>query len=216
MEPGEKIRIRREEKSLSQADLGRKVGVSQAAIMKIESGETKQSKYMPRIAMVLDLDPADLDPALRALPASADAVIPKRQLIGEERDFPVYSAVQGGPGEILRSPDPVDWHPRPQQVAHVKDAYGLYVVGDSMVPEWKPGEVVIVNPHLPLIGGESYIFYAEKDGEARATIKELRRANAELWFVSQHNPPKGAEKDFTLPRREWRWAHRVVGKQGRS
>jgi phage repressor protein C with HTH and peptisase S24 domain len=81
-----------------------------------------------------------------------------------------------------------------------------------MEPEYKGGEMAIVEPSMPLVSGEVYIFYAEQHGEARATIKHLRRVTAERWLVSQHNPPDGMSKDFTLSRREWSVAHRVTGK----
>lgn len=46
---------------LSQADLGRKVGISQVAIRKIEAGSTVRSKYLPRIVAVLGLNLSDFD-----------------------------------------------------------------------------------------------------------------------------------------------------------
>jgi hypothetical protein len=33
--------------------------------------------------------------------------------------------------------------------------------------------------------------------------------------VSQHNPPPGTSKDFTLSRKEWQKAQRVIGKYAR-
>jgi len=56
----------------------------------------------------------------------------------------------------------------------------------------------------------------ELKGEARATIKQLRRVTPESWLLTQHNPPAGQKHDFSLPLREWRWAHRVVGKYSRQ
>lgn len=128
------------------------------------------------------------------------------------RDFPIYASVEGGAGEIIRSTDPVDWHPRPAQVAHVKNAYGLFVVGESMAPEFDPGDIALVNPILPAIAGKPCIFYSEKDGEARATIKRYQRATADKWHVFQHNPPRGGTHEFTLSRKEWSICHRVLGK----
>ncbi len=84
-----------------------------------------------------------------------------------------------------------------------------------MFPEFKAGETAIVDPNLPILSGESCIFYAERDGEARATIKHLRRAGADVWHVKQWNPPDGAKADFTLSRKEWAKAHRVLGKYSR-
>lgn len=212
MEPGEKIKVAREAKGWSQADLGRRIGISQVAIKKIEGGDTRQSKFLPHVALELGLDLKELDPGLfRRVEASAALLSEPRQIFGTRNDFPVYASAEGGPGEIIRSSDPVDWQPRPQPLASVRDAYGLYVVGESMVPEYRPGDVALVNPHLPVIADEVYIFYAEREGEARATIKHLRRATAEKWLVSQHNKPR----DFELNKREWQWAHRVIGKYTR-
>ena len=61
MEAGEVIRTARERMKLSQADLGRKVGISQVAIRKIEAGSTARSKYLPRIVAVLGLNLSDFD-----------------------------------------------------------------------------------------------------------------------------------------------------------
>jgi phage repressor protein C with HTH and peptisase S24 domain len=208
VEPGEKIKAERERRGWSQADLAHRVGISQVAVKKIEGGETKQSKYLPRVCLELGLDLAEVDPTLSRKSDPLD----KGDILDRRSDFAIYAAAEGGPGEIIVSSDPVDWHPRPQPLANVKDAYGLYVVGNSMAPEYRPGDIALVNPNLPVVGDEVYIFYAEREGEARATIKHLRRALADKWFVSQHNKPK----DFELSRKEWQWAHRVIGKYSRQ
>lgn len=101
---------------------------------------------------------------------------------------------------------------RPAPLGHVPGSYGVYVSGTSMDPELRPGDVAYINPRLPVIENETYIFYAEAPGSTRATIKRLRWASADTWHVTQHNPAPGAKKDFTLDRREWQHAHRVIGK----
>jgi phage repressor protein C with HTH and peptisase S24 domain len=220
MEPGEKIRSAREARGWSQADLGKRVGISQPAIKKIEDGDTRHSKFLPRIAQELALDIAELIEGLaRAEPVAGEprAVFAEAtaRYAPNGRDFPIHASAEGGRGQIIVSSDAVDFEPRPAPLAHVRDAYGLLITGTSMEPEYRQGDTALVNPHLPVIPGEVYIFYAEKAGEARATIKFLRRATADKWLLSQHNPPDGTPKDFTLPRREWQWAHRVIGKYSR-
>ena len=210
MEPREIIREAREKRGWSQKDLADRAGVSQVAIVKIESGATVHSKFLPKIAQILGLDLADLDHTLRG------GALPGAPFVSEVRpDFPVYASAEGGPGEIIRSSEPIDFIPRPSHLVHVKDAYGLLVTGNSMAPEYKNGEMAIVEPRLPVVADEVHIFYAEKDGEARATIKHLRRATTERWLVRQHNPPDGLAADFALSRKEWGVAHRVTGKMTR-
>jgi phage repressor protein C with HTH and peptisase S24 domain len=213
MEPGEIIRRRREELGWSQAQLGNRVGISQPAIKKIEAGDSRHSKFLPKIAQVLAIPLSDLDLSLTGVVAAPEAM-PAARILGE-RDFPVHASAEGGPGQIIVSHDAVDFMARPAPLIHVRDSYGLLITGTSMEPEYRQGDTALVNPHLPVIQGEVYIFYAEKAGEARATIKYLRRATTDKWLLSQHNPPDGLPKDFTLARREWQWAHRVIGKYSR-
>lgn len=213
MTPGDKIRQRREARDMSQADLGRKVGCSQATILKIEAGETVRSKYLALIAVELDIPLGEVDPAYAALEKPVGlGQIPGDRLILPGNDFPIYASAEGGPGEIVRSSDPIDFVPRPAPVQHVREAYGLVVTGTSMVNEFRPGETLLINPRAPIIGGESYVFYSEFQGEARATVKNLRRATPDSWFVTQWNPAK----DFTLKKTEWTICHRVIGKYSRS
>ena len=211
MEPGEKIKQARELKGWSQSDLARRVGISQPGIAKIEDGQSVKSKFLAKIAQLLELDLATLDSSLSSQMISADVPLDRNN----RPDFKIYASAEGGPGEIIRSSDPVDFAPRPTHLLHVRDAYGLLITGSSMDPEYKAGEMAIVEPSMPLVPGEVYIFYAERDGEARATIKHLRRATADRWLVSQHNPPDDMAKDFSLSRREWGLAHRVTGKFAR-
>lgn len=207
MQPGEIIKEAREKRGWSQKVLADRVGISQPAIRKIEGGNTQQSKFLAKIAQLLELDLALLDPAL------ANQTFEDRPLQKDGRpDFRIYASAEGGAGEIIRSADPVDFVPRPTHLVHVRDAYGLFITGTSMEPEYKSGEMAIVEPSMPLVSGEVYVFYAERHGEARATIKHLRRATSDKWLVSQHNPPEGMSRDFTLSRKEWSIAHRVTGK----
>lgn len=154
-------------------------------------------------------------PSAQDRPRAASPPVDPGPIMLPGKDFPVYASAEGGPGEIIRSTDPVDWVPRPAPVASVRGAYGLLITGESMFPEYQAGETAIVDPNLPVVGAAVYVFYAERDGEARATIKHLRRAAGDSWHVKQWNPPDGAKADFTLSRKEWAKAHRVLGKYSR-
>ncbi len=212
----EKFIAARERRDLSQKQLANQSGCSQQLIAAIERGATLTTKFLPRIAAVLELDPAILDADWGGVALTKAEVYPPIPRVGDgfgAKDFPIYSAAEGGSGEVIRSADPVDWWPRPIEVQNVKGAYGMYIVGVSMIPEFEPGQVAIVNPNLPLIGMKPCIFYTELHGEARATIKRLRRFANDTWYVTQHNPPEGQKHDFTLSKNAWPIAHRVIGRQ---
>ncbi len=186
----------------------------------IEKKRTVSAKYAASLAMALGVEADEVFAAMGVKTRLASAVTPiveGRDLVTNTgRDFPVYSAAEGGPGELIRTSDPVDWIPRPAPVQHVKTAYGQLVVGTSMEPEYEAGDTALVNPLLPLINGVTCIFYHEdSEGQARATIKRLLRASTTTWHVRQWNPPPGMKTEFTLDRREWAIAHRVFGKHTR-
>jgi transcriptional regulator with XRE-family HTH domain len=207
---GENVRRLREAAGLSQDQLAIAAKTTQSTIDRIEHDGVQNSRFLPRIAGVLRVGIAELDESYgQAEPPTLPQVA---QPISADRDFPIYTAAEGGPGEIIRSTDPVDWWPRPIEVLKVRGAYGMYIVGESMVPEFEPGQVAVINPNLPFVASKPYIFYAEKAGEPRATVKRLRRATADAWHVLQHNP----QREFTLSRNLWTIAHRVVGRQDPS
>jgi phage repressor protein C with HTH and peptisase S24 domain len=211
MEPGEKIRQAREALGWSQEQLGKRVGISQPAVKKIEDGSTAHSRFLPRIAALLSLDIAELDAGLAQIKATPERA---PRLLGG-MDFPVHASAEGGPGEIIVDANPVEYIARPSPLATVRDAYGVSITGTSMEPEFRQGDIALVNPHLAVVPDWAYIFISERAGTTRATIKWLRRITAEKWLVSQHNPPPGMAKDFTLSRKEWQRAQRVIGKYAR-
>lgn len=214
VEIGKRIRDTRENKGLSQEDVAEVVGGGQSTIGRIEAGDWKRiPTALPAIAKMLGLTLEELDPELAGVPPAAPGSLVSRVL--GDADFKVYASAEGGPGEIILSTDPIEVIPRPSVVANIREAYGLIITGTSMFPEFRHGETAIINPLLPFQPGEVHIFYAEREGTARASIKELRRATADNWLVTQHNPPEGKAKDFSMARREWRWIHRVLGKYSR-
>jgi len=113
---------------------------------------------------------------------------------------------------MIISTDPVDWVVRPDPLLNVAKGYGLIIVGESMMPAFRPGDIALINPHLPPLRDETCIFYAGHEGDMRATIKHLVRWTDAAWIVQQWNPPKGQRKEFSLPKKEWTKIHRVVGR----
>src|SRR5262245_9082753 len=82
----------RTQKGMSQQRLAIAVGVRQNTIVAIESGQTRRSKFLPKIAQVLQVPISELDPDIAGL----DTVEPAtKNLIVGERNFPIYGAVEG-------------------------------------------------------------------------------------------------------------------------
>lgn len=189
-----------------QAALAAAVGVSQPTVSRWLKGATPDPAQEARLREVLSGTPSNS----MAASENAQTMGQMRQAIGfGERDLPVYAAVEGGPGELVISTEPIDYVPRPWYLGQVREGYGVYVVGESMVPAYMPGDMAIVHPKMPVIINKTYIFTNDaQDGSFLGTIKRLVGQTATHWKVEQHNPHKA----FLLSKAEWPKALRVVGK----
>lgn len=208
MDVGDKIRELREARGWSQDELAERVGISQAAIVKIEKGQTTRSRFLPDIAKALDRPIEELVGG-RATP---HGYRPPPEFLGE-RDLPVFAAVEGGSGEMVVSTDPIDIVQRPWFLGTVKDGYAVLVTGESMEPAFRSGDLAIVNPRLgPQPSTDVILVADEKSGGFRASIKYLIKHEPHRWYLRQHNPPPGEQRDFWRTKKEWPKALRVVGK----
>lgn len=213
MKNGSRIQQAREARGWSQAELAEKAGTNQQTVDRIESGITKHSRATPAIlrALGLELDQSDsgdvkLEPA---------RLISGEQLVGE-RDLPVYSSAEGGGGALILSTDPIEWVKRPAPLANVKGGYGIYIVGESMVPRFNPSEIALVHPHLPFRAGVDVVLYRGDVQDHHAIVKHLRGASSSVWKLRQWNPAEGESMDFELDRAEWTVCHVIVGSYTRK
>jgi phage repressor protein C with HTH and peptisase S24 domain len=123
---------------------------------------------------------------------------------------PIYSAAQGGKGHIIIDFNPIEEARPPDELIRVRDAYGILIVGESMVPAYKPGDVAWVNPHKPIERDTDVVLYhVPPNGEAEAIIKSLISFTPHEWKLRQYQPPR----DFTESRVDWPTCHRIVGKR---
>lgn len=136
-------------------------------------------------------------------------VIQGSTLVSPHRDLPVYAAAMGGNGHQVITFDAIDWVKRPAVLDNVKGGYAIYIVGDSMVPAFRPGDLALINPHLPAQRDTDVVlFHVPPHDEAECIIKRLIGFNDRDWKLEQYNP----YKEFAEPRESWPICHRVVGK----
>lgn len=146
--------------------------------------------------------PREPDEARAALTTAISAA----NLIGR-RDLPIYASAQGGADGMTVIPEPIDWVDRPADLLHAKEAFGVYLLGDSMHPRFEQGDMVIVSPALPPAQGNDVLICAHKpDGETTALVKRLLRVERDAWYVEQFNPPK----KYRLPKTDWQVAYPIV------
>ena len=123
---------------------------------------------------------------------------------------PIYSAAMGGKGHIIIDTNPIEEARPPDELRRVRDAYGILIVGELMVPAYKPGDVAWVNPHKPIERDTDVVLYhVPPNGEAEAIIKTLIGLSQREWKLRQYQPAR----DFSESRADWPVCHRIVGKR---
>lgn len=221
------IREGRDALGLSQAKLAKAIGASQATVAKIEQGLVQSSSLLPAIIRELNLDASQFpEDAFGRVGADAPraASRPQQQLpefardpaywaaaAGLVGDVPLYASAEGGQGALLIERDSIGTVKRPPLLQGVKDGYAIYLVGESMSPEFEPGDILMVNPRLPVLANTSCVFYARSDDEPKAMVKRFLSATEDEWRVRQFSP----DKEFNLGRAEWETRHRIVSKNFR-
>lgn len=199
---GNRIREYRHQKGWSLQQLADACGTSRAQIDKLERGERRLTvDWMLRLSSPLGCDPADLLPPMKT---DSGALIPAMSVVS--RLIPVRSAARGGDDQQMFLQDgPIDHRPCPSFVEHVKDAYAIYVVGESMTPMYRAGQLLYINPHRPLTAGRGVVI--TKMNQA-VIIKELVKQTGFGLVVREYQPKM---REFTVPFSEIAEAHSVVG-----
>ena len=186
MNLADRLRAARLRKGWSQAKLAEESGVSQQLISKLERGEAQATKEGPALAGALgvSLDELLLGQPPRSAwgvregePAAPYGSIPGAQPVSVRR-IPVISYIQAGePREVVDAYAMGSGFETVGVSADTADAlgphaFGLRIEGDSMAPEFKAGDYVIVDPDAPVRPGD--IVVAKLDRENAATLKKYR------------------------------------------
>lgn len=191
----------REFRGLTLEEVGAAAGTSRGQVHKLENKRSISTDWLDRLAKPLDCDAADL---LKPPPASEVNFAKKLPVPPPEDDVPVWGRVKGGRvTDIIDTSERAGWTERPRSLADVADAAGAYVPGESMIPRYEPGELVIMNPGKPITKG-CYVLVEFED--RTAVIKRWLRGDDNKIVVEQLNPPEPR----TYKRAEVRNVFRII------
>lgn len=160
---GDFVAKRRAELGMTQEQLAQAAGLSDAAVGKIERGETRRPNNVEALARALDTSP----PRLRTLVAE-DNGGPVYAGRGKWRmtalpevefgpaivspTIPLLGSAYGGKNESdLNINDETKRVKTPPCLENVEDAYAVHVRGESMIPRYYPGEMLYVHPTKSLV-----------------------------------------------------------------
>lgn len=200
----------------SQADLARHLGLAPSAVSRLVKGE-RQVKALEavQIAAFLGVPPEDVlrhadgvppaasEPARRGRPPRAAASVPTPQRGAEA--MPIRSAGRGGADqEMFLQDGPIGYTPRPANLDGVRDAYAIYMVGDSMEPRYEQGWLLHVNPFKPPTRGRDVVVYKRNQA---VLIKQFVGWHGDDLVLRQLNP----ELTLRIPRAAVVECHLIVG-----
>ncbi|MGO2507177.1 MAG: LexA family protein [Psychrobacter alimentarius] len=187
-----RINKRMTELKISQADIKRATGAGKATISSWVKGDTSPSgAYASKIASCLRCNTDWLLSGIgeaTVVPEGTERVPLDHKMKGR---LPVISWVAAGSWAAVMPTtldDVIEWIPRPE---HLSDrAFGLIIKGRSMWPEFKPNEIVYVEPEITpwdLTDGNLIIVQCEDDSEA--TFKQLVMGNSHAdMYLKPLNP----------------------------
>lgn len=164
---GERIRKKRTDLKLTQRQLAKAVkGITHSSISQWESDSTTpSSKNLFDLSLALNCDFAWL---LNG--GSESNVIP---VTLNSRKVPLLSYVQAGAwSEVCDLKDSTGWEYVLTSLEDLSDcAFALKIKGDSMEPEFKEGDMIVVDPEIKPLPGE---FVVAANGDEEATFKKYR------------------------------------------
>lgn len=118
-----------------------------------------------------------------------------------------YAAASGERVAInLEHDAPIKLIERPHWLAGVPKAVAVQIIGESMSPRYRDGEIVFINMSAPVIKGKDCIFNT-RDGYTH--IKQFLKIDKEFYHFHQWNP----EKEFTIHRRDIENIYQIVGRE---
>ncbi len=203
------IQERLEASGRNMMDLATAVNVSFTAAHNWAHGKNLPSrKRIPAIAEFLGIPEQELRDAVfggvtKLQPSNDGNAVKSREVDSHEsirpaaisdfgpRNIPVLGVVVGGAkSDFHLNGETVSYVRRPAAISELSEVYALYVVGTSMAPRFKDGELIYVHKRTPAIGDDVVIQLKPLDGGSpnRGFVKHLIRRNGTHIICGQYNP----------------------------
>lgn len=205
---GERIRLAREARGMTQKELADAVGMSQPALYNTESGRNKSSTKILDLANALKVSPHWIATGKESSFASAEETAPAK-ITGYDH------AIDGGCANLSTNPDLIEipylngyalsagtgavnadlpydgetiWMTKSllkRRCEDITKVFGINVRGDSMSPRFEEGGVVIIDS-FNTIFEDGKVFAIHYDGQD--FIKTLRWMPGGKYLVESENP----------------------------
>ncbi|GGE76164.1 LexA family transcriptional regulator [Shewanella algae] len=164
MDISERIKKRRIQLGLTQVQVAERAMTSQTALQKIEAGVTKNPRNIEQLAEALQTTPEFLRFGIGQIDNATVVAAAGNYL-------PLISMVQAGAWTEIKEVSPFDVELYPCPIKCSARSFIVKVEGESMLPDFKPGDLLYVDPEIQPDSG-SYVV-ARLDDDNQATFKQL-------------------------------------------
>ena len=205
---GERVKLIRKELKLTQEQLAQRLGIGKAALSMIETGKAGLTTRNRNILVQeLNVNPDWLDtgegrmfhvePDLQSFLLRTDSSLPMQSV-------PLYS-IEGTAGltPLFNNHEAF----KPVNFIHIpnlpKCDGAIYIVGDSMYPLLKSGDIVLYKQLQnieDIFWGDMYLLSIEIDGEEYITVKYIQKSDKPGYVKLVSQNPHHADKDVAIDR----------------
>lgn len=180
--PGDRIRTEREDRGMSQTDLGNAAGIGKSSVCQWESGRTKimNGVNLVMIAMALGLEPYWIVTGKGRKFSNNKSNLPSQPKISELgiNRIPLIDFEKAGSWmEELSNHVPSNGDPMITENLG-NNVFAVIVPSDSMQPEFYKGETILIDPNL-IPQHEDFIL-AEFGGDV--VLRQYWREAGEWWL----------------------------------
>lgn len=202
------LKLIRKSLGMTQQQLAQRLGIGKAALSMIETGKaalTTRNKNI--LVQELNVNPDFLDsgrepmfnaePDLTAYRHRTDNSLPLQSI-------PLYS-IEGTAGLVPLFADRTET--KPVNYIHIpnlpKCDGAIYIVGDSMYPLLKSGDIVLykqLSDLSDIFWGDMYLLSIDIDGEEYITVKYIQKSDREGFVKLVSQNPHHADKDVAMNR----------------
>lgn len=204
----ERVKLIRKKLGMTQEQLAQRLGIGKAALSMIETGKTRLSSRNRNIMVQeLNVNPEWLEtgrgemfnaePDLTAYMRRTDNSLPLQSV-------PLYS-VEGTAGLVPLFAEQA--RTKPLNYIHIpnlpKCDGAIYIVGDSMYPLLKSGDIVLykqLHDIDNIFWGDMYLLSIDIDGEEYITVKYIQKSDRPGYVKLVSQNPHHADKEVEIGR----------------
>ena len=188
---GERVKLIRKELKLTQEQLAQRLGIGKAALSMIETGKCGLSTRNKNILVQdLNVNPEWLDSG-------------KGEMFNAEPDYTAFRLRSDNSLPLFEEQGAT----KPINYIHIpnlpKCDGAIYIVGDSMYPLLKSGDIVLykqLQDINSIFWGDMYLLSIDLDGEEYITVKYIQKSEREGYVKLVSQNPHHADKDIEMSR----------------